>query len=78
MLLIAFLLRGLPHIWILLLLVMVMEFFAIREIIRYDEEMCERLGFLCPHCHKALYESRSFINLNAKCPKCRKNILELA
>ena len=43
-------------------------------LIRYDDEMCEQMGFICPNCHKPLYEPRSFMNQNGRCPKCRQII----
>jgi hypothetical protein len=51
------------------------EAYGIYRIFQYDKEMCRQLGFLCPHCHQPLYEPRSMINLNGKCPKCLKSIL---
>src|SRR5215469_3559992 len=69
---IAFFLRSHPRIWTLLAIAAAggTELYAIRRLFKYDEEICEKLGFTCPRCHKPLYEPRSFINLNGKCPKC--------
>jgi hypothetical protein len=78
--LIVALLRGSPRIWTLLAIAVVggVEFYVIRRVFKYDEHMCEQLGFICPHCHKPLYEPHSFINLNGQCPKCRKSLLNEA
>ena len=59
----------------ILLALGVAEGYAIFRIIRYDDEMCRRLGFVCPHCRKPLYEPRSLLYRNGLCPKCRKSIL---
>jgi hypothetical protein len=61
--------------WIAMVGLGSMEVVALRRLFRYDDQMCEQLGFICLHCHKPLYESRSFINLNGRCPKCRKSVL---
>jgi hypothetical protein len=58
-----------------LLIVGTVEAYAIYRILQYDKEMCRQLGFLCPHCQQPLYEPRSFINMNGRCPKCQKSIL---
>jgi hypothetical protein len=75
--LIVELLRGLPRTWKIVAIVAlgIAEIHAIRSLFRYDEELCGRFGFVCPHCHKPLYEPRSFINVNGLCPKCRKSVL---
>jgi hypothetical protein len=71
------LLRHGPRFLMVLAMVLLLcaEFYAIRRLFKYDEQMCEQWGFMCPHCHKPLYEPRSFINLNGRCPKCQKSIL---
>jgi hypothetical protein len=63
--------------WTVLAVVLVgtAEIAAMRRLFKYDKQMCEQYGFMCPHCQKPLYEPRSFINLNAQCPKCGKRIL---
>ena len=52
-----------------------MEAYGIYRILQHDKQMCFRLGFLCPHCGKPLYEPRNFINMNGKCPKCHMSVL---
>jgi hypothetical protein len=37
--------------------------------------MCRRLGYVCPLCHKPLYEPGAATYLTGACPKCKKNIL---
>jgi hypothetical protein len=51
------------------------EVYGLYRIFQYDKVMCRRLGFMCPHCAKPLYEPRGFIWVDAKCPKCKKSIL---
>jgi hypothetical protein len=51
------------------------EVYALRRVLQYDDQMCKQLGFICPHCQKPLYEPRSFVKLNGRCPKCQKSIL---
>jgi hypothetical protein len=58
-----------------LLIVGTAEAYSIYRILQYDKELCRQLGFMCPHCHQPLYDPRSLINLNGKCPKCRLSIL---
>jgi hypothetical protein len=48
---------------------------GIPRIIRHDDEMCRRLGYMCPICHKPLYEPRAATYLTGICPKCKKSIL---
>jgi hypothetical protein len=63
--------------WTVLAIVLVgaAEIAALRRLFKYDKQMCEQHGFMCPHCQKPLYEPRSFINLNGQCPKCKQSIL---
>lgn len=77
---IAVVLRDSPRMWTFLAIAVLglAEFFAIKRLLKYDEQLCVRFGFLCPHCHKPLYEARSFISLNGVCPKCRRSILPAA
>jgi hypothetical protein len=58
-----------------LLIVGTAEAYGIYRILQYDKEMSSQLGFMCPHCQQPLYEPRSFINMNGRCPKCQKSIL---
>jgi hypothetical protein len=64
-----------PSLIIGLLVVIALEALGIRQVLKQDNELCQQLGFMCPHCHQPLYEPRSFININGRCPKCRKSIL---
>jgi len=57
-----------------LLLVAAASIYGLFRVLRYDDVLCDRLGFMCPHCHKPLYEPRSFISINGLCPKCRQRI----
>jgi hypothetical protein len=46
------------------------EIYGLLRVLKYDAVMCERLGFMCPHCGKPLYEPRSFIlNVSWSMPK---------
>jgi len=71
------LMHGSPRMWAFFAIAVVglAELYAIRRLFKYDEQLCARFGFICPHCHKPLYEPRSFVNLNGLCPKCGKSIL---
>jgi hypothetical protein len=51
------------------------ELFGLFRLLRYDEVMCERLGFMCPHCRQPLYEPRNLISVNGLCPKCHRSII---
>ena len=58
-----------------LLFIVAGEIYGLFRVFRYDEIMCERLGFVCPNCRKPLYEPRSFISINGLCPKCHQRII---
>jgi hypothetical protein len=45
------------------------EIYGLFRVLKYDAAMCERLGFMCPHCGKPLYEPRNFINVTGPMPK---------
>ena len=64
-----------PQIVVGIVVLVIVEVFAVRQLFRYDETLCRRFGFLCPHCQKPLYEPRSFIGLNGRCPKCRRSVI---
>jgi len=51
------------------------EAYALYRIFKYDEELCKRYDFLCPNCHKPLYEPRAFVNLTGRCPKYGQSFL---
>lgn len=55
--------------------IVIFEVYGIRRISRQDDELCRQLGFLCPHCHKPLYDPRGFISITGRCPKCRASAL---
>lgn len=59
----------------ILLVIVPLEAYGIYWIFKRDEEFCRELGFMCPHCHKPLYEPRAFINITGRCPKCRTSVL---
>jgi hypothetical protein len=69
------LVRATVRVTLILVIAIAGEAYGIYRIFEYDKELCRQLGFMCPHCHQPLYEPRSFINVNAKCPKCHKSIL---
>ncbi len=54
---------------------MILEGYGVYRIFNYDKQLCTRLGFICPHCHKPLYEPRGFINITGRCPKCERLVV---
>jgi hypothetical protein len=82
--LVLFLLIGIApkrdqHGWTLLLggivILLILEGYGLYRILMYDQEMCAQLNFMCPHCHRPLYEPRGFINVTGRCPKCKQRII---
>ena len=67
--------RAWPYFLVGMIIVLGLEGYGIFRIFKYDEQLCAQLGFMCPHCRKPLYEPRGFINLNGRCPKCKKSII---
>jgi hypothetical protein len=59
-----------------LLLIALVEIYGFYRLSQHDKAMCERLGFMCPHCHKPLYQPGSSITVNGRCPKCYKTIVD--
>ncbi|HKF03917.1 MAG TPA: hypothetical protein VKB49_16470 [Candidatus Sulfotelmatobacter sp.] len=53
---------------------LLLEGFGLYGISEHDNAMCHQLGYLCPNCHKPLYEARAATYLNGLCPKCKKSI----
>ena len=51
------------------------EVYGLYRIIRHDNELCHRLGYLCPICSEPLYEARASTWLNGMCPKCQKSVI---
>ncbi len=41
---------------------------------RRGDGLCRKLDFLCPHCHRPLFEARSTAYLTGNCPKCRARV----
>ena len=70
-------LRHRPTSWLIVSLLGLVfgEAYSIYRLFKFDVEMCERTGFMCPHCGKPLYEPRGFISLTGKCPKCKRSVL---
>ncbi len=58
-----------------IILIGILEIYGIRRIISQDAELCRQLGFICPHCHKPLYDPRGLISVTGRCPKCRASII---
>jgi hypothetical protein len=52
------------------------EGYGLYRVFQYDKALCLKLNFMYPHCHKPLYEPRSFINVTGRCPKCKETILD--
>jgi hypothetical protein len=67
--------RNRSLIWLAALATGITALYGIRRIIRHDDEMCQRLRYLCPLCRKPLYEPRASTYLTGVCPKCKKSIL---
>ena len=69
--------RHRPMSWLIvsLLALVFAEAYSILRLFKFDVEMCERTGFMCPRCGKPLYEPRGFISLTGKCPKCKESVL---
>ena len=52
-----------PHSWskaylfgFILLIIAPLEGYAIYRVSKFDDRLCKDLDFMCPHCHKPLYE----------------------
>jgi phage FluMu protein Com len=57
-----------------LLLMVLSGGYGLYRIIEHDNAMCRQLGYMCPNCHKPLYEAHAATYLNGLCPKCKKSI----
>ena len=42
--------------------------------VRRGDALCRKMDFLCPHCHRPLFEARSTAYLTGTCPKCRARV----
>jgi ribosomal protein L37AE/L43A len=72
----AALARGIPHaVPVFLTSLVIGEVYGIYRIVLHDNEQCRQLGFICPFCHKPLYEARALI-WNTLCPKCGEDIVQ--
>ena len=58
-----------------LLTVGILEGYGVCRIFIHDKQLCEQLGFICPRCHKPLYEPRGFINVTGRCPRCKNPVI---
>jgi phage FluMu protein Com len=58
-----------------LLLAYLMAGYGLYRIIQHDNALCREIGYMCPACHKPLYEARAATYLNGRCPKCKNSIL---
>jgi hypothetical protein len=69
--------HGYHHVifWSALTLTALMAGYGIYRIIQHDNALCRQLGYLCPQCHKPLYEPHATTYLNGLCPKCKKSVL---
>ncbi len=52
-----------------------LEAYGIYRIIQHDNELCRQLGYMCPFCHKPLYEARASTWVDGLCPKCHKSVV---
>jgi hypothetical protein len=41
----------------------------------YFDHLCRKLGYVCPHCHKTLYEPKGQVLVTGICPRCKKSII---
>lgn len=48
---------------------------GIYYVIQRDNALCQKLGYICPHCHKPLYEARANTYLTGLCPKCKRSVV---
>jgi hypothetical protein len=49
--------------------------YGLYRVIQYDNALCRQPGYMCPNCHKPLYEPRAITYLNGLCPKCKKSVV---
>jgi hypothetical protein len=45
--------------------------------IKYNRVLSRRLGFVCPKCGKPLYDPDYFIQIDGKCPRCKKQVFRV-
>lgn len=64
-----------PILWITLLIAALIAGSGIRYIIQRDNALCRRLGYMCPICHRPLYEAHAATYLSGLCPKCKQSVL---
>jgi Ca2+/Na+ antiporter len=68
-----------PHqkfiIWIAILITPLTLGWGVYYVIQRDNELCRKLGYICPFCNKPLYEPHANTYLTGLCPKCKTNIL---
>lgn len=57
------------------LIIALLEGYGIYRIIDHDNHLCRRLEYMCPSCHKPLYEPRAPTWVNGLCPKCGKSVM---
>lgn len=68
--------RGFPHAFVVVIAGLIaVEGYGLYRILQHDKDMCLQLGFICPFCHKPLYEPHALI-WNTLCPKCKKDIVK--
>lgn len=48
---------------------------GIYYVIQRDNALCQKLGYICPHCHKPLYEAHASTYLTGLCPKCKRSVV---
>lgn len=50
-------------------------FVGLFRVLKYEEQLCIQIGFVCPYCAKPLYVARNMGLREGICPKCHKNLL---
>ena len=41
----------------------------------YLNYLCRKLGYVCPYCHKPLYDQKGRIRETGICPRCKRSVL---
>lgn len=53
-------------------LLLVLYCVAMATAYKYREKLCRKINFVCPHCHKTLYDGTSKILVTGCCPNCKE------
>lgn len=61
--------------FVALVVTALMAGYGLYRLIQYDNALCRQLEYMCPNCHKPLYEPTAITYLNGLCPKCKMSVL---